>query len=335
MFYLLETRSNTTKGSSNSLKLKNVASDKNFALMLSVFDQLSKDPDKSICSQVAKCFGPIADTLGNDGYAQLRDIFIRLVMDEQESVFGPILSSLDKIIFNFAKASNWNKLDMECNEILFAISRRFRSLITPSKGTLRYRSLDTWILQLTEFQAYFDPEHIHTHLVPILLGLLRDTRSSLFTCDLSDALVHVLCTFSRSLPLQEYRERIVKAMKDQFKNNMRDNTYRHRLIFLDFCQKTMELFSAKYFKTTFMTEYLELAKDAVPNVRIRFALLLPLVRSLLRTPQDISILQKFNECLNTLVRTEKDHGVLAVCNEVCVTIAEIRKLNGTTVNNLI
>jgi hypothetical protein len=75
-------------------------------------------------------------------------------------------------------------------------------------------------------------------------------------------------------------------------------------------------FSKKYFRDNIFHEYLEMAHDHVPNIRLRFVSILPLVHKTLRMPQDTPLLQKIADVTEPLLTRDLDSDVVEMTGEV-------------------
>lgn len=75
-------------------------------------------------------------------------------------------------------------------------------------------------------------------------------------------------------------------------------------------------FSKKYFRDNIFHDYLEMANDPVPNIRLRFVSILPLVHKMLRMPQDTPLLQKIADVTEPLLTRDLDSDVVETTGEV-------------------
>lgn len=75
----------------------------------------------------------------------------------------------------------------------------------------------------------------------------------------------------------------------------------------------MELFSRRFFKENFFEFLLELGSDPVLNVRLKFCIVPPRLKSLLKLPSDRHLLQQLEQCIRNLLSNEKEPDV---CNAV-------------------
>lgn len=75
-------------------------------------------------------------------------------------------------------------------------------------------------------------------------------------------------------------------------------------------------FSKKYFRDNILHDYLEMANDPVPNIRLRYVSILPLVQKTLRMPQDTALLQKIADVTEPLLTRDLDNDVVEMTGEV-------------------
>jgi hypothetical protein len=94
-----------------------------------------------------------------------------------------------------------------------------------------------------------------------------------------------------------------------------EKNYQARILFLDVCEEVLILFSQRFFRSYFFIPYLGLSRDTVPNVRLRFIEVLPLVRHTIRIPADQIILSKLVDTCDSLAFRDTDRGVVASMNE--------------------
>ena len=72
----------------------------------------------------------------------------------------------------------------------------------------------------------------------------------------------------------------------------------------------VSLFSKRYFKKNFFGDFLTLANDPVPNIRLKLCSLLPRLKGLLYLPSDRSLLKQLEETVKVLLIREKDRDVI-------------------------
>jgi hypothetical protein len=94
-----------------------------------------------------------------------------------------------------------------------------------------------------------------------------------------------------------------------------DRSYLNRLLFFEVCHQILNSFSRKFFRNHFFYGYLGLSRDVVPNIRIAFVKLLPIVRQVLRIPADNSLLSKLIDAAEALSTRDSDGGVIAAVQD--------------------
>jgi hypothetical protein len=94
------------------------------------------------------------------------------------------------------------------------------------------------------------------------------------------------------------------------------NNYHIRMLFFDIVETIISRFSKKYFRDNMFHEYLEMAHDPVPNIRLRFVSILPLIHKTLRMPQDTPLLQKIADVTEPLLTRDLDSDVVERTSEV-------------------
>lgn len=106
---------------------------------------------------------------------------------------------------------------------------------------------------------------------------------------------------------------LIREIKD-------DKSFFVRILFFDICHEVLIVFSQRFFRSYFFISYLSLSRDLIPNIRLRFIALLPLVRYSLNHPDDLVLLSKLIEVAETLLRDPDD--------EVAEAMASFVKIHG-------
>jgi hypothetical protein len=109
-------------------------------------------------------------------------------------------------------------------------------------------------------------------------------------------------------------------MKRLTEDFMRSNTYKHRLLFLDFLELAAQSFSRNFFKKHGLTAILDYAADKVANVRIRFCQILFPLRWMIDDDDEEQeeILERFNKISKRIV-LDSDRDVKNV--KICLYIS--------------
>jgi hypothetical protein len=87
-----------------------------------------------------------------------------------------------------------------------------------------------------------------------------------------------------------------------------------RLLFFEVCEFVLKVFSQKFFRQNFFYGFLGLSRDTVPNIRLRYISLLPLVRHCIRIPADNSLLTKLIDATEPLATRDLDGDVITAMN---------------------
>uniref|UniRef100_A0A8C6RHG1 Protein phosphatase 4, regulatory subunit 4 n=1 Tax=Nannospalax galili TaxID=1026970 RepID=A0A8C6RHG1_NANGA len=129
-----------------------------------------------------------------------------------------------------------------------------------------------------------------------------------------------LCIFLRYNRKQEQRHEVIQKLIEQLGQG---KSYWNRLRFLDTCEFIIEIFSKSFFCKYFFVPAIELSHDPVANVRMKLCYLLPKVKSALKIPADMHLLQQLEMCVRKLLCQEKDKDVLAIVKK---TVLELDRM---------
>nr|XP_042117036.1 serine/threonine-protein phosphatase 4 regulatory subunit 4 isoform X2 [Peromyscus maniculatus bairdii] len=134
------------------------------------------------------------------------------------------------------------------------------------------------------------------------------------------AAARTLCIFLRYNRKQEQRHEVIQKLIEQLGQG---KSYWNRLRFLDTCEFIIEIFSKSFFCKYFFLPVIELTHDPVANVRMKLCYLLPKVKSALKIPADMHLLQQLEMCVRKLLCQEKDKDVLAIVKK---TVLELDRM---------
>ncbi|KAJ3227987.1 Serine/threonine-protein phosphatase 4 regulatory subunit 4, partial [Clydaea vesicula] len=263
-----------------------------------ILDLLSSDPLLDCRVRISCCLHEIAQILKEDSYHLLKGVFNKLLFDRELEVSQNIIKNLNLILNQFYFDEISRRTD-QMNEVLFLILKKERDLA--SDYQYNWRIHEVFLSKFQLFTEYFDSEILFDHSVSLLIKLLSENT----VLPIKLTLLKCLCIYLKKIKRIEHREQILRHLKE-FKNA---HGYQQRLHFLDICANILEHFSKKFFKILFFQDCLELAKDKIVNVKIRFLSLIPHLNETLNFPQDINLFSKLLETLKMLKEDEKNKQV--------------------------
>lgn len=164
--------------------------------------------------------------------------------------------------------------------------------LAPIFASLEMMSVDSWRTQellATELRksAHLVPqEMLCEHVAPLLFQMARESTYLVRQASMR-ALMHVL----RCIPDVRRRNHILKHFRLEW---ARGKVYWTRLAYIDGCECAHSMFSVKLFTQLFKEELISMAKDPVPNVRLRLVRLFPVLLSIWKNrPEFQEVLQAF------------------------------------------
>lgn len=102
--------------------------------------------------------------------------------------------------------------------------------------------------------------------------------------------------YLRKFKKTEHREHLLRTLKEL----KTSSNYAKRLLFLDVASQVLEIFSKKFFKLFFFQDLMDISKDSVVNVRIKYISMVPLIYETFALPNDSNLLSKLNDSLKRL-----------------------------------
>ncbi len=126
--------------------------------------------------------------------------------------------------------------------------------------------------------------------IPLLFNRIQHTRT--LPCRVAAA--RTLLVILRFTVKVDDRSHIIFRIQKDLANGKSCHT---RMLFLRLCEMAISLFSKQYFKRNFFDTVLLLAKDRVPNIRLKLCGILPRLKSLLSLPSDRGLLQQLEDTI--------------------------------------
>ena len=147
------------------------------------------------------------------------------------------------------------------------------------------------------------PNIIQNKFIPLLFDRIKLSRT--LPCKIAAA--RTLLVILRFTVKKSDRENILHQIQEELASGKSCHT---RMLYLKLCDMSMSLFSKSYFKQHFYLNFLNMASDAVANVRLKMCSMLPRLKSLLCLPSDRTLLQHLDDSVKNLLLNESDTDVL-------------------------
>lgn len=81
------------------------------------------------------------------------------------------------------------------------------------------------------------------------------------------------------------------------------------MMFLKLCDTALSTFSNRYFKDNFFNDYMDMSRDPVSNIRLKFLTLVPRVRKCFVLPKDSNLLYRLTDTIGSLMTSEPCYDV--------------------------
>ncbi|KAI9333692.1 armadillo-type protein [Obelidium mucronatum] len=222
---------------------------------------LSMDQVIEVKRRLTCGFHEVVEILDKKSQYYLRNIFLRLLSDSEVDVYEPLFKNLNVILKGFALDESGRKT-AQFDELLFSILRKEREYASNASYKLTWRIHHALLDQFKFFIDYFDSEYIHDQCVPLLFKLLSDN----VTIPIKQTIIETLCIYLRKMRRLENRMKIIRNIAD-----LRESSnYHTRLLFMWTLKSIYSHFSHHFIRETFFDEFLDMARDTVPNIRLAF-----------------------------------------------------------------
>eukprot|EP00698_Gefionella_okellyi_P020814 TRINITY_DN6605_c0_g1_i1.p1 TRINITY_DN6605_c0_g1~~TRINITY_DN6605_c0_g1_i1.p1 ORF type:complete len:855 (+),score=161.77 TRINITY_DN6605_c0_g1_i1:112-2676(+) len=267
-----------------------------YALHLhATFAALADDTFVGVRRTIAAGFHEVASILGKErGVKYLKEIFIRLLRDDSGEVQEALIPHLDTTLSQFAVTNAEVK------------SATYSDLIPPllalCSATSSWRKQNTLLEQFINLPTHFGGDQLYEHFVPLLFKYMQ-----LSAAPVKHLATKMLCSLMRKLKYRYQREEVAQRLINEF---ARGSSYWLRMLFVDMCTHILDTFSRIFFKSNFFFIALELAKDKVPNVRLKLCEILPSLKRVIKLPKDNVALERLSS-LTAELTTDDDRDVAA------------------------
>ncbi|KAJ3343035.1 Serine/threonine-protein phosphatase 4 regulatory subunit 4 [Gonapodya sp. JEL0774] len=298
-----------------------------------LYSTLASDMFPEVRRKIAASFHEVATLLAKDAGRLLRPVFLRLISDPVPDIAQTLYPHIDRILTRLS-SNEPGQRDLsavhQMDDLLFAILRRERD---SAANIANWRSHHELLKQFANFPDYFDSDQLVMHCLPVLVKMLSETVFEIYknvTVPIKKTIVRTLVIYLRRLRRLDQRDRVCKTLQEFASQPSCHN----RMLFLDVCAEVLDIFSSKYFRENFVTEYIELAKDPVVNIRLRFCKMIPAVRRTMKPPADPTLITRITDIVTALSTTDTQHDVavaaLEATNELKALTANDQGGEGTT-----
>lgn len=266
--------------------------------MSNIVEFLSKDAEPETRYVLASGIHQTVKILaGQDTISNLFKAVLALLQDENPLVRLSTLKYFEDLIALLSKHMGYNSVRK--------LEPIFQNLQLLSEGNWRTQELLS--NQLLMAAPLVPSPSIRSNVLPLLYKLAE--RSSYLV---RKAAMAAVATCMRYIPDIVEREKAMASFRTEWANG---SIYWMRIGFIDSAKAALDSYSRCLFRDTFASEVLRLADDRVPNVRVRVALILPLITCACHQ------MVEFKTTLNKL-KTDGDKDVQDALQEIDVRIAE-------------
>ncbi|GIL70257.1 hypothetical protein Vretimale_3531 [Volvox reticuliferus] len=254
---------------------------------------LATDPDVEVRKTVAGQLHEVARVVGKDCPALLTRPLCRLLRDEALAVPAALLPTLTQCL------GHWLIRDETRRDV--AMGELAKALLELEAATKRnWRMQQQLAMAFTIFPQVFSSDQVHEHFLPIAFRYLTDTAAAV-----RPVAAEGLVCFLRYNRREKQRAEIMMRIIREF---CRGRSFVSRITFVDIAAALLRRFSSRFIKEYAFDLVLELLYDPVPNVRLAATSLLPALKSCIKLPEDVDLLERLNSGMSNIM-TDNDRDV--------------------------
>lgn len=284
------------------------------AFMFEPLQQLSLDETSQVRRAIATIFPSVVEMLGKEKAVDLKDIFAAILKDTHIDVKEVILDHISAVMAGFA-----------CNhrEKRAAV---YASLCSPllechSSIAHNWRLQQRVITQFASIHLYLSPQTVTDKFIPLIQGLM----SHVYAPQVREAAAAALCRLVRwSLRSPQKRRDLCARLIEDY---ARGRSYWDRILFVNLASAMANVFSRRFFKDHFFDAIMDMAADSVPNVRMKMCSLCPILKRMIKLPDDAPLLKKLNTHLAHL-KNDRDRDVSQAATLISEKVAAVETSRG-------
>uniref|UniRef100_A0A8C6IK86 Protein phosphatase 4, regulatory subunit 4 n=1 Tax=Mus spicilegus TaxID=10103 RepID=A0A8C6IK86_MUSSI len=257
---------------------------------------------------------PVSKLL-NSGVHLIHKELITLLQDESLEVLDALINHLPEILELMSTGGENSVQENKFSSVpdlipaLTAAEQR-------AAASLKWRTHEKLLQKYTCLPHIISSDQIYYRFLQRMFTIMMTNN----VLPVQRAAARTLCIFLRYNRKQEQRHEVIQKLIEQLGQG---KSYWNRLRFLDTCEFIIEIFSRSFFCKYFFLPVIELTHDPVANVRMKLCYLLPKVKSALKIPADMHLLQQLEMCVRKLLCQEKDKDVLAIVKK---TVLELDRM---------
>nr|XP_024388060.1 serine/threonine-protein phosphatase 4 regulatory subunit 4-like isoform X3 [Physcomitrium patens] len=262
--------------------LKTIGARKYSTMLHATYLQYIQDTSPIVRCTAAACLHEVAKILGKERTASyLRESFYSLLKDPALLVQSKLFGILHVVLGHFSVSNTQSKATTYANMI--------PSLLQAEKsvsGTNQWRMQRSLLQAFPLLAEYLTSDQIYENFVPICFRYMADGVPPV---KISAALA--LAVFLRNnCKIQQRYELAQKVVKEYGQGQ----SYWSRLLYIDFCESFLRVASSRMFKESFLELAINALQDPVPSIRMRACQIINPLRTVIRLPDDVALLERIN-----------------------------------------
>lgn len=284
------------------------------------FSRLCKDPSPAVRQRAAHGFHEVARTLTAHLSLLARDL-VCLLRDDCHEVLQGLIYGMSVTLETFGTAASSGQPGESKH---FVMPPDFLSAILACDASISssndWRLQETFLLELSALTKCCGSDGLYQRIVPMLFHKLATSARAI---PVRRAAVRTLLLLLRSNRKLEQRNEMCRKIITEFGKS---SSFRHRMLFIDVCIVVLDVYSHRFFTTTFHEHLMRLADDAVPNVRLRAYSLLPRIGHAARLLSDAVTANEIADLAVRRLTAESDRDAVdslrAACNRIGLPCGE-------------
>ncbi|MCO5597699.1 hypothetical protein L7F22_051780 [Adiantum nelumboides] len=267
------------------------------------YQQLVQDPFPRTRCSISASFHEVTKALGKERTATyLKEAFLFLLTDNSREVQQKLIATLQLIIGQFAVSNEEQRISIYTSIL--------PHLLQAEKDVA---SFNLWRLQTSIFETfsqmidYLSSDLIFEYLVPLCFYHMTES-----VLPVRSAAAITLAIYIRNNRRAMQRYELCQRVVREFGHG---RSYTARWVFIDFCEAFLSISSSHMFKEHFLDAAISVLQDEVVGVRLRACALLPLLKGVVKLPEDAASLERIN-FLATQRLNDNDKQVAAAAKSV-------------------